>query len=165
MSETDIKNSTDNERIFLCIVDESDEMDKALRFACGRAKNTNGTVALLMVIEPAEFQHWMFVGNLMQEENREEAEEMMNVLSALVERRTGKKPMTYIREGNLREKLLELIKENPNISVVILGADSGKNGPGPLVTSLLEKRGAGSFPIPVTIVPGHLTKEQIEAIT
>jgi len=61
-------------RTFLVVVDDSDEMTKALRYACRRAQHTGGRVALLSVIEPAEFQHWMAVGDLMKEEARDEAE-------------------------------------------------------------------------------------------
>lgn len=150
-------------RTFLCVVDQSDEMAKALRFACRRAKSTDGRVALLTVIEPSDFQHWMFVGDLMQEEAREEAEEMLRVLSNVVQKRTGKMPVVYIRDGQLKDELMDLI-QNEDISVLVLGASTdSKEGPGPLTTSVLKA--AGQFPIPVTIIPGALSDEEIDAVS
>ena len=57
-------------RVFLVVVDESEEMRNALRYACRRAQHTNGRVALLLVVEPAEFQHWLGVGRVIEEEAR-----------------------------------------------------------------------------------------------
>ena len=65
------------ERVFLVVVDESEEMQNALRFACRRARNTQGRVALLYVIEPAEFQHWLGVERVMQDEARQQAEQTL----------------------------------------------------------------------------------------
>lgn len=150
-------------RTFLCVVDQSDEMAKALRFACSRAKRTDGRVALLSVIEPSDFQHWMFVGDLMQDEARQEAEEMLQVLSNVVVKRTGKTPVIFIREGQIKDQLMEIIKTE-DVSVLVLGAATDtKDGPGPLTTSMLKS--AGEFPIPVTIIPGGLSDEEIDAVT
>ena len=42
-------------------------------------------------------------------------------------------------------------------------AGTDKAGPGPLVTQL--SRNSGNLPIPITIVPGEMSKERLEAIT
>lgn len=156
--------SPEKEFTFLCVVDESEELSQALRFSCSRAKRVGGRVSLLYVIEPAEFQHWASVGDLMREERRQEAEEMLSVISAIVQKRTGKMPLVYIREGILHEQLMELIEEELSISLVVLGAATGTEGPGPLVSYLVQKM-AGKLRIPVTVVPGNLTDEEIDAIT
>ena len=149
---------------FLCVDDDSDELSQALRFSCARAKRVGGRVSLLYVIEPAEFQHWASVGDLMREERRQEAEEMLSIISAIVQKRTGKMPLVYIREGILHEQLMELIEEELDISLVVLGAATGSDGPGPLVSYLIQKM-AGRLRIPVTVVPGSLSDEEIDAIT
>jgi len=149
---------------FLCVVDESEEMANALRFACRRATTTGRRVSLLYVIQPAEFQHWMAIGERMREEAREEAEELLQVVSSVVQKRTGKMPTCYIREGTIREEVVELINEETNIALLVLGAATGTDGPGPLITYLVEKM-AGQLRVPVTIVPGSLTEEEIDAIT
>ena len=82
----------EHDRIFLCVVDSSDEMRIALRFACRRANHTGGRVALLFVIEPADFQHWMSVEEKMREERREEAERVLQNLAAQVNHVAGVMP-------------------------------------------------------------------------
>ena len=151
-------------RTFLCVVDETEEFAAALQFACQRAKSSGGRVELLYVIQPAEFQHWMAVGERMREEAREEAEEMLNVVASVVQKRLGHMPVLYIREGTLREEVVNLIEEEEGVSLLVLGAASGTDGPGPLVTYLVEKM-AGKLRVPVTIVPGSLTEEDISLIT
>jgi len=151
-------------RTFLCVVDSSAEMGHALKFACYRADNTNGRVALLYVMQPAEFQHWMAIGDRMRMEAREEAEELLQVVSALVQKRTGHMPVCYIREGSVDEEVVNLLDEDEHISLLVLGAASGTDGPGPLVSYLVEKM-TGKLRVPVTIVPGNLTDDQIAAIT
>ena len=151
-------------RTFLCVVDDSEEMGAALRFACRRASNSSGRVALLYVMQPAEFQHWAAIGERMREEAREEAEELLQVVASVVEKRTGYVPTCYIREGKVREEVVKLINEQKDVSLLILGAATGTDGPGPLVTYLVEKM-TGQLRVPVTIVPGNLTDEQVDAIS
>jgi len=162
--ETPQEPHKDKEFNFLCVVDDSEELSQALRFSCARAKRVGGRVSLLYVIEPAEFQHWATVGELMREEKREEAEEMLNLIAAVVQKRTGKMPLLYIREGVISEQLMELIEEEKDICLLVLGAATGSDGPGPLVSYLVQKM-AGRLRIPVTVVPGGLSDEEIEEIT
>jgi nucleotide-binding universal stress UspA family protein len=152
------------ERIFLVVVDSSEEHRKALRFAALRARNTGGRVALLYVIEPAEFQHWMAVEDLMREERRQEAETQLQNISAEVQELSGLTPVFFLREGKLHEELLKLIAEDKGISILVLAAGTDKKGPGPLVSQLAGKQ-AGTLPIPITIVPGNLSDTEIDALT
>ncbi len=153
-----------HERVFLVVVDDSEEMRTALHFACRRAKTSGGRIALLHVQEPADFQHWMAVGEIMREEQREEAEELLQVLSAEVHNWSGKIPSFYMREGDRREEVVKLIDEEPSISILVLGAGAGRRGPGPIVEHILG-RGAGQLCIPITLVPGILSDEDVLAIT
>ena len=153
--------AVEESRTFLCVVDETEELHQALRFACRRAKATSGRVALLYAIEPIEFQHWMAVGHLMEEERREQAEEMLQVVSSVVQRLSGATPIVYIREGKLTEEL-EKIMEDGGFSVLVLGAQTGSDGPGRIISHVIKR--IGRLPIPVTIVPGGLTDDQIDAL-
>jgi len=153
-----------SKRIFLVVVDATEEMSVALRFASRRAANTNGRVALLYVMEPADFQHWMAVEEKMRAERREEAEHTLQELAAEVNALTGELPVIYVREGNASDLIVELVHEEPDIAILVLGAGTGKKGPGPLVSSLAGKL-SGKFPIPITVVPGNLSLEQIDALT
>ena len=149
---------------FLIVVDETPECRKALRFASQRARATGGGVTLLYVIQPADFQHWMAVGDLMQEEAREEAEKLLQGLAAEVNVLTGIMPELVVREGRRHDELLALIEDDPEIRVLVLGAAPGSEGPGPLVSALAGQM-SGSFRIPITIVPGELSDAQIDDLT
>lgn len=69
-----------------------------------------------------------------------------------------------IREGSKPEEIVNLIQEDPDISILVLGASVEASGPGPLVSQLAGGKNAGSFPIPITIIPGSMTIEEIEAL-
>jgi nucleotide-binding universal stress UspA family protein len=150
-------------RTFLCVVDETEELHQALRYACRRAKATSGRVALLYVIEPVEYQHWMAVGHLMAEERREQAEEMLQVVSSVVQKLSGTTPVIFIREGELTEQLMHLIESEPDLSILVLGAAARSEQAGSVISYVIKR--LGRLPIPVTIVPGGLTDEQIDAIS
>ncbi|MEZ5668436.1 MAG: universal stress protein [Alphaproteobacteria bacterium] len=152
------------ERIFLVVVDESPEFGAALRFAARRAKHTGGRVALLFVVERGEFEHWMAVGELIREEARQQAEQVLHRHAAMCKEISGKMPILHIREGRPRDELLALLDEEPQISVLVLGANTGGKGPGPLVSYLVGKV-SGKLRVPITVVPGGLSDEQIDALT
>ena len=162
MAETP-KGAAGRERIFLVVVDNTVEHRKALRYASLRARKTGGRVALLYVIEPAEFQHWAAVENLMREERRQEAEALLQSVSSEVQKLSGMTPVFYLREGKVSDELLKLIQEEKSISILVLAAGTDKQGPGPLVTQLGKM--SGTLPIPVTIVPGNLSDEEIDGLT
>ena len=150
-------------RVFLVVVDESEELRNALRYACRRAQRTNGHVALLHVIEPVEFQHWLGVGRVLEEDARAQAELKLQKLASDVFAQTGTMPVLHIREGKRAEQLVALLQEDPSISLLVLATASGAN-PGPLVTFLLGHLGK-RVKIPVTLVPGELTLEEIDLLT
>ncbi len=152
------------ERTFLVVVDESQEMRNALRYACGRAKRTGGRVALLYVTEPAEFQHWLGVGRVMEEEARIEAEQRMQALAADVFTQTGAMPTVHIRDGKCADQLVQVLAEDPSISLLVVATAPGSSGPGPLVSFLLSNLGR-KVRIPVTLVPGELSLEEIDALS
>jgi len=152
------------QRIFLVVVDESEEMRVALRYAALRARHTGGRVALLYVIQPSDLQHWMAVESLMREERREEAEQLLNKLAQEVLELAGTRPVIYIREGRRRDELTAMLNEEPSISVLVLAAGIGPEGPGPLITALVGKSLA-KLPVPLTIVPGGLSDEQLAHVS
>jgi len=166
MSDIDTANPAAHhkDRVFLVVVDETEEMQVALRFACLRARQTGGRVALLYVIEPADFQHWRAVEELMREEARSEGEQLLQRLAAQVNDLVGAIPILYVREGKVADELFKLLDEEPQISILVLGANTGSRGPGPLVSSLTGKM-VGKLRVPVTIVPGNLSDEAIDSIT
>ena len=154
---------TERPRTFLLIVDSSAELSAALRFACRRALHTDGTVALFHAVEPSDFHHFATIAEVMETEARSEAEKLLQRVAADVQRQTGRMPSLFLREGDTTEQLLAVLEEQRDISVLVLGASAGDEGPGPLVTGL-SGRLSGKITVPVTIVPGNLTSELIDAL-
>lgn len=155
---------TDKTRIFLVVVDETEEMTVALHYAARRARTTGGRVALLHVIPPSELQHWGAIEELMKQEQRDDAEQLMQRLAKEVVDIAGSMPMLYIRDGQASEQLMKLIQEEPSISILVLAAGTGRGGPGPLISFVVGQM-SGTLRIPVTVVPGYLSDEQLDAIT
>ncbi|AMW34339.1 universal stress protein [Haematospirillum jordaniae] len=151
-------------RTFLVVVDESEEMRAALRYACRRARRTGGQVALLRIIQPREIQHYALIGESMADELRYQASSHLNEIATDVQHISGTAPVLLICEGESSEELLKLLRDKPNISVLVLAAGTGADGPGPLV-SALTGRLAHLVRIPVTIVPGAMTDDAIDAMT
>jgi len=149
--------------LFLVVVDDSEEMHHALRFACGRAKTIGGKVGLMYCIAPSEFEYWAGVGELMRAEAREEAEAKMAIHASYARQLTGEMPVLYVREGDVREQLLSLINEETQISLLVLGADTQSETAGPLINFMMAK-GAANCRVPITVVPGNLSDEQIDAL-
>lgn len=151
-------------RVFLVVVDETPEHRIAVRYAARRASHTGGRLALLFVDEPGELQHFRAIEELARNERREAAEALLQQLCAEIAPIAGAMPMVYIREGRRRDELLALIAEEPTISILVLAAAAGAEGPGPLISHLTAKA-AGRLRIPITIVPGNLSLDQVDALS
>jgi len=150
-------------RKFLVVLDDSRECLNAMRFAAMRARKSGGGVEILSIIPPEEFQHWIGVGDIMRQETRERIEAHYEVFAKWMRDRQGIEPELVIREGELVTEILAQIHADPEIGVLVLGAGTDKGGPGPLVSQL--SKASGTLPVPITIVPGDLSKERLEAIT
>jgi len=150
-------------RKFLVVLDDSRECLNAMRFAAMRAANTGSGVTIIAVIAPEEFNHWIGVGDLMREEARERVHAHFEVFAKWMRDRQNVDPELIIREGEAVDEILQQIQDDPEIGVLVLGAGTDNKGPGPLVSQMT--RSAGTLPIPVTIVPGDLSKTRLEAIT
>ena len=150
-------------RKFLVVLDGTRECLNAMRFAAMRAARTGGGVKVLAVIPPEEFSHWVGVGEIMREESRERIQAHFEVFAKWMRDRQGVDPELSVREGEPVPQILAEINEDTEIGVLVLGAGTEKSGPGPLVNQLT--RMAGTLPVPVTIVPGELSREALELVT
>ena len=150
-------------RKFLVVLDDSRECLNAMRFAAMRASNTGGGVEILSIIPPDEFNHWIGVGTIMREEARERIIAHFEVFAKWMRDKQGVDPELVIREGEPVPEIMAQVKEDPEIGVLVLGAATDKKGPGPLITSFTKN--AGELPIPMSIAPGDLSKERLQAIT
>ena len=151
-------------RKFLVVVDETEECDRAITYAAYRAAATGGAIIMMVSIEPGSFQHWLGVQEIMLAEAHEAAQERLDEFKERVEAIVSVPVECVIREGKIAEQIQSLIDEDEDIGILVLAAAVGsKEGPGPLVSSISSQAGK-AFPIPVTIVPGNLSDEDIQAL-
>ena len=148
---------------FLVVIDETPECERALRFAARRVTRTGASLLLLGIVSPPDNFEWLGVGDAMRAEAEEEAQERLEAAAAASRSAAGVEPELVVRVGDKSEAILDLIKDDEDISFLVLAAGIGKEGPGPLVSSLVSNA-ASTFPIPVVIVPGSLTDEEIDAL-
>ena len=149
---------------FLVVIDDSPECDRAVHFAARRALRIGSTVLMLRVIETHDRnQQWLGVADIMRAEAHEEANAVLDRHAARISSITGVMPERVIREGDKVKELFDLIEEDEDIAILVLAAGTGNEGPGPLVASLANT--ADNYPVPIAIVPGHLSDEELDALT
>lgn len=148
-------------RCALVLLDDSEGLRPALRYACLTAHRNGGSVGLLSVIRTPQPQEWMYAGSTPAEESRDIAERRLSVSAGEAKRLSGRPPELFLREGDTLKELLKVVDEDPGIALVVLGAASGARGPGPLITALTGKY-SNRLRVPLTIVPGTLTDGQID---
>jgi len=149
---------------FLVVIDDSPECDRALYFASRRALRIGSTVLMLRVIETHDHgPQWLGVADIMRAEAHEEASAVLDRHASRAAGITGVMPQRVIREGDKATELLALIEEDEDIALLVLAAATDQEGPGPLVSSLI--RNAGEFPVPVAIVPGNLSDEDLDSMS
>lgn len=153
-----------HQRKYLVVIDDTPECDRAVYWASQRAARTASTLIMLRVIETEDRnQQWLGVADIMKAEAHEAANVALDKFAARANGVAGLTPERSIREGQVAEEILNLIEEDEDIAILVLAAGTGKEGPGPLVSSLSKT--AGAYPIPVAIVPGHLSDEELDALS
>jgi nucleotide-binding universal stress UspA family protein len=152
---------TEYKRKFLVVIDDTEECDRALTFAAFRVKRTGGTVVLVSIVPKPEFIG-MGVEEVLRAEAVEEAERNLDMRLARIKEIGDVRAESVIREGNGPEQIEQLIGQDRAIAILVLAASKSQDGPGPLVTHFAAR--ANVLPIPLTIVPGHMSDEEIIAI-
>jgi nucleotide-binding universal stress UspA family protein len=148
----------------LVVIDDTEECDRAVYFASRRAARIDGNVVMLRVIETLDqSQQWLGVADLMRAEARDEADAQLAKYAVRAAAIAGIAAERAVREGDKAEEILKLIDEDEDIFILVLAAGTESEGAGPLVANI--GRTAGDYPIPVAIVPGHLTDEEIDALS
>lgn len=153
-------------RKFLVIADGSEESRTAAYFAARRARNTGASVAVLAVADTqGGFEHWLGVSETMRAEAMQQAEADLESLAEDVEGVTEVRPEVILKEGDLLAELRGLVERDEEIAILVLGASEGAE-PGILVSALARGKGLfGERRIPVTVVPGGLSKDQLKVLT
>ena len=152
-----------HKRKYMVVIDDTEECDRAVHWAAKRAGRTKSQLIMLRVIDTGERnQQWLGVADIMKAEATEAANAALDKYGAIVKHIAHITPARVIREGNPAEEIAKLIDEDADIGILVLAAGTANEGPGPLVSSLCKT--AGTFPIPVAIVPGHLSDEDLDAM-
>jgi nucleotide-binding universal stress UspA family protein len=148
----------------LVIVDDSAEWDRAVYYASRWAIRVGGGVVMLRIIETEEQnQQWLGVAEIMRAEAQDDANAALDRAAGRANGIAAITPERVIREGDPAEQILDVIDKDVDIAVLVLAANPGPEGPGPLIAMMAAV--AGSFPIPVTIVPGDLSDADIDALS
>ena len=148
-------------RVYLVIIDETQEAHGALRFAARRAIDTGGAVHILALVPRQQFNAFGGVQATIEEEARDRAEVMATGAAGELFSESGKMPQIAVRVGDGHGVIKEYLEEHPEVAALVLAAAQGN--PGPLVTHFSAN--AGSLPCPVFIVPGSLTDEEIDRLS
>lgn len=149
---------------YLVVIDDSAECDRAIYYAARRVSRIGVGLVMLRVIDIEDRnQQWLGVADIMRAEAYEDANSALDQAAGRAKGIAGITPERVIREGDWIEQILKLIEEDEDIAILILAAGTASEGPGPLVSAIA--RTAGEFPIPVAIVPGHLTDEELDALS
>jgi nucleotide-binding universal stress UspA family protein len=148
----------------LVIVDDTAEWDRAVYYASRWAIRADGGVVMLRIIElEDQNQQWLGVADIMRAEAHEAANEALDRAAGRANGIAAITPERVIREGDPTEQILDVIDKDTDIAKLVLAANPGPEGPGPLVTTMAQA--VGTFPIPITIVSGDLSDAEIDALS
>ncbi len=148
----------------LVVVDDTAEGDRAVYYASRWAMRVGGGVVMLRVIETEDRnQQWLGVADIMRAEAEETANAALDRASGRANGIAAITPERVIREGDPGEQILDVIDKDVDIAMLVLAASAGAEGPGPIITMLAKT--AGTFPIPMTIVPGNLSDSDLDALS
>jgi nucleotide-binding universal stress UspA family protein len=148
----------------LVIVDDTAEWDRAVYYAARWAMRVSGGVVMLRVIETEDQnQQWLGVAEVMRAEAYEAANEALDRASGRANGVAAITPERVIREGVPGEQILDVIDKDTDISMLVLAANPGAEGPGPIITSLAKT--VGDFPIPLVIISGALSDAEIDGLS
>jgi hypothetical protein len=148
----------------LVIADESEEFPDALIYAGLICRNTGWRLVMLRVIEPSDPAPWASITEEMRRQAYDAAESLTQRFAAEVWAECGVTAEPVLREGNLKPELRKLLEQDTSIQLVVLASAHGPGGPGPLVSQLGKSAGLGPRPVPVLVVPGALSREEIRKL-
>jgi nucleotide-binding universal stress UspA family protein len=149
---------------FLVLVDDSEDCGKAVYYASRRAVRVGAEVSLLRVINPPQTETpFLGVAEILKLEAEEEARQMLARWTALAQAVAKESPETLIEKGDAATVIFRVIEADEDTAMLVLAAGSSHEDPGPLVAQL--GRTAGTYPIPIVIVPAHLSEEELDALS
>ena len=162
MQELFLENKMEKEIIFLVVLDDSEEMFRALRYAARRSSRNNGRVALLYTFDTLEFSHWKAVEDIAEAESRDDAESKIKEYENFILEFTNKKPKKFIMKGDRVECIINFLSDNKFISNFVLA--SSNSGSDSLISAFTGKQ-MSKIKVPLTIIPSNLSEEEIDKLS
>ena len=146
---------------YLVIIDETEEARKALRFAMRWAQASSGSVQILAIVQPQNFNAFGGVQATIEQEARDRAEAIATSAAGNVYSESGKMPNIAVKVGEASRIVRDYLTEHPDVLALVLGAAS-EGPPGPLVSHFSAH--TGSLPCPLVILPSSLAVEDVDRI-
>jgi len=150
-------------RVYLVIMDESEEAQSALRFATRRAVKTQGTVHILALIPRQPFSAFGGIAATIEDEARDRAEMMATAAAGSVVSQVGIMPVITVESGDPVEVLHAYLAQHPEVHALVLSAPI-EGGPGPLI-GYFTGAGLGTLPCPLFLIPGALSEAEIDRLS
>jgi nucleotide-binding universal stress UspA family protein len=148
----------------LIVVDDTPECDRAIYYASRRAARIGAGLVMLKTVDVSDQnQQWLGVADVMRQEAEDEAARALDAASMRASAVATVQTERLVRLGDPVTCIRSLIDEDEDISILVLAAGTDMDGPGPLVSQL--GRAAGSFPVPIAVVPGMLTDEELDGLS
>ena len=148
---------------FLVVIDDSKELKNAIHFAAQRAKNTNGALSMLYVVNHAINAQWSKVEHLIEQEETSEAKKICRNWAQIIKNKFNIDTEIIIKLGNRKDEILKLLKEDKNIRFLVLATSGDGENPGPIINSLLSSK-MKDLSIPIVLVPGSMDEKDINLI-
>ncbi len=150
-------------RVYLVIMDDTEEALVALRFASRRAIKTGGSLHIIALMEPQPFVAFAGVQATIEEEARERAQTTAATAAGSILSEGGAMPVISVQQGEGVKVVRDYLAEHPEIAALVLGA-AKDGGPGPLVSHFAGAL-AGQLPCPVFVVPGSMSEADIDRLS
>ncbi len=148
---------------YLVCVNAEEYSEVALHFTCHLAKKNNGSILLLHVIEPADFQTIGMIAEKMRKEKHAESQELLNELAGKAKEWSGIMPIVMVREGLIEDEIIAVVEEDPTIKMLVTGVSSESSKKSKIIPPIVSAIGS-KLKIPMLIVPGTLTNEEMELV-
>jgi nucleotide-binding universal stress UspA family protein len=149
---------------YLVCMTPSDHSRVMLKFACLRAQKRGSRITLLHVVESSDLQGMLAVVEQLREERRTEAKAFMDEAAAYVKQVTGRPATVIIKEGNVEEQIIHTAQEDIDLNMIMIGVSGNQQKRTVQVGNLVRALGEKLF-VPLLIIPGALTDQQIEQLS
>jgi len=150
------------QRVYLVIMDDTDEAGLALRFSARRAVRTGGTVHILALVPKQEFVVFGSIQATIEGEARERAEQLALTAASSVTDESGLVPQVAVHTGNGPQVVRDYLTAHPEVSALVLGA-APEGNPGPLISHFTSH--LGQLPCVLMIVPGTIDESGIDSFS